>query len=74
VPATAEPTMPKSSKPKRDDKAVKIDRGVALKAKMIADTRKITVAEYLSDLLRPLVDRDFPPALKSLNKSHGSQP
>lgn len=49
-----EPTMPK-----RNDLAVKIDSSIVLKAKMIASKRSITMAEYLSELLRPHVDRDY---------------
>ena len=52
-------TMPKGNKPKRDDKAVKIERPLAVKAGLIADARRITVAEYLSDLLRSQVEKDW---------------
>lgn len=57
------------SKQKRDDKAVKIDRRLATKAKVIADTRGISAAEYLSELLRPLIERDWPRAMKKLDTS-----
>lgn len=47
---------PKSS---RDDMTVKIDRAVVARAHYIARVRGITVAEYLTEALRPIVDRDF---------------
>ena len=61
--------MPRTRKPARDDKAVKISRDLAVKAKVIAETRGVSVAEYLSDLLRPPVERDFPRAMKQLSES-----
>jgi hypothetical protein len=47
----------------RDERApygtAKVDKGVVRKAKFVADSRDISLAEYLSDLLRAPVDRDF---------------
>jgi hypothetical protein len=43
----------------RNDLAVKLDADVAKKAKHVAINRGITLAEYLSELVRPLVERDF---------------
>jgi hypothetical protein len=43
----------------RDDVVVKIDRGIVAKARYVADTRGIPLAEYLSEALRPVVGRDF---------------
>jgi hypothetical protein len=43
----------------RDDVVVKIDRGVAAQARYVADNRKITMAEYLTEALRAVVKRDF---------------
>jgi hypothetical protein len=43
----------------RNDVTVKLDATVARKAKMIAAARDITVAEYLSEILRPIVQRDL---------------
>lgn len=62
---TVAPPMPE--KPKRKDKAVKIARDLAAKAKIIADTRGISIAEYLSELLRPHVLKDWPKALRQLD-------
>jgi hypothetical protein len=44
---------------KRNDVQVKVDAIVATQAKMVAASRGITVAEYVSELLRPLVLRDL---------------
>jgi hypothetical protein len=44
---------------KRNDVQVKVDATVATHAKMVASSRGITVAEYVSELLRPLVLRDL---------------
>lgn len=48
------PTMPK-----RNDLAVKIDAPIIQKARVIASKREITLAEYLSELLRAHVDSDY---------------
>ena len=48
---TAPRGRPKRSE--RDDKTVKIDRGVVEKAQLVALRRKVTLAELLSELLRP---------------------
>jgi hypothetical protein len=47
---------PKSS---RDDISVKLDRTVAARARYVADLRGLTLAEYLTEAIRPIVDRDF---------------
>lgn len=43
----------------RNDVAVKLDAEIVRKAKHVAINRRITLAQYLSDLLQPLVERDF---------------
>jgi hypothetical protein len=43
----------------RNDVTVKLDAQVAKKAKMVAAAREITVAEYVSEILRPIVQRDL---------------
>lgn len=52
---------PKST---RDDIAVKIDRGLVARARYVADNRKVTLAEYLTEALRGVVQRDFDRAAK----------
>lgn len=58
---------------RRDDKAVKIARDLAVKAKLISESKGMTIAEYLSGLLRPHIDKDWPKALGALDR-HTSDP
>lgn len=45
--------------PKRDDVTVKLDKEVVRKARIVAAYRDITLAEYFSEKLAPLVDADL---------------
>jgi hypothetical protein len=54
----------RTEKPKRNDKAVKMDRLLVDKANWIATRRGISAAEYLSELVRAQVERDFAKAVK----------
>jgi hypothetical protein len=38
---------------------VKLDRPTATRAHFVAKARGITLAEYLSEITKPIVDRDF---------------
>lgn len=51
---------------KSNTRAVKIDADLARKAKIIAEMRDDTSAEYLSKLLRPLIERDWQKTLKEM--------
>lgn len=44
---------------KRTDVSVKMDAEVVAEAKMVAASRDVSLAEYLSELVRPLVRRDL---------------
>lgn len=57
---------PADNKGKRDDIAVKVDRTLADKAKLVASRRRITMAQYLSDLIRNPVERDFTKTVREL--------
>lgn len=61
--ATERPTMAKKAaragRPKRDDVAVKLERTLVDKARLVASRRETTLAGYLSDLLRGPVEKDF---------------
>jgi hypothetical protein len=48
----------------RDDITVKVDRKVAARARFVAESRGLTLAEYFSEILRPVVERDFERTLK----------
>lgn len=65
-------TMPRK-KSNRDDQATKIDRLLLEKARIIAQERGISVAEYLSELARPVIEKDFPKAFASVNKRLNAQ-
>jgi len=56
---------------KRDDVSVKIEAGIYRKAKMVAAYRDITMAEYLSDLLRRPVDRDYQKLREDMASGNG---
>jgi hypothetical protein len=43
----------------RDDATCKVDRLVLAKARFIAEKRGQSLAEYLTETLRPVVDGDF---------------
>ena len=43
----------------RDDISVKIDRSVAAKAMYLARLKGLTLAEYLTEKVRPDVEREF---------------
>lgn len=45
--------------PDRDDKAVKFDRTLADKAAFVCSRRRIPMAEYLSEMCRVRIERDF---------------
>lgn len=61
---------PKTSE--RKDVVVKIDETIVAEAKHVVLARGITLAEYLSDLLRASVHRDFLKELKRLTE--GEEP
>ncbi len=62
-------SMPKKEKHKRDDKSAKLDRAVLERAQIIARQFGLSLAEYLTNLVRPGVDKDWPKVLKKLNAS-----
>jgi hypothetical protein len=72
VDATAEQTMARGKgrprQEKRHDVSVKLDSVIVSKAKMIASARGLTLAEFLSDLLRAPVDREFTKEMKRLEE------
>lgn len=47
---------------------VKVDSGIVIKAKLVAGTRHITLAEYLTSILRSPVDLDFAKAVRSIDE------
>ena len=61
----------KGKKSERDDVAVKIDRIIVGKARMIATHKGISVAELLSDLLDGPIDKAYASMLRELDKKGG---
>ena len=43
----------------RDDVTVRLDRQVAAKLRYVAEARGISLAEILTEFLRPIADREF---------------
>ena len=62
---TVSPPMPRE---KRDDVTVKIDAKVQHKAKMIAAYRNKPLAEYLTELLKSPVERDYEKLRKEMGQ------
>ncbi len=58
----------------RDDKAVKIERRIVEEAGRIALHRGITMAEYLSDILREAVHGDYLAAIEAEYKAAMGEP
>jgi hypothetical protein len=61
---------PGAGRPKsdRDDVSVKLDRTVVARARFVAELRGVTLAEYLTEAVRPVVDRDFAKAARDEGK------
>jgi hypothetical protein len=55
---------PKSSV--RNDVSIKFDKILAGKARLISQARGIAMAEYLSEAVRPLIDRDYAKLMREL--------
>ena len=56
--ATTEPPKP-MAKPKRNDVPVKMDAEVVRVARIVAAYQGVTLAEYISERLRPLAKADL---------------
>lgn len=59
MPRTAEIPVAKRDEPKRNDVTVKVDAEVIAEAKMVAASKDKSLAEYLSEVLKPIVRRDL---------------
>jgi len=65
MPSSSSVMIPMADK-KRDDRTVKLEARLARKAAIVAESKGVTLAEYLSDVVRGPVERDYPSALKKL--------
>lgn len=57
----------RKKKPKRNDKAVKIDRVIAMKAGLVAESKGQPLAEYVTEILRGPVERDWARAVRTID-------
>jgi hypothetical protein len=55
---------PKTSE--REDVSIKFDKSLAAMARLVATARGISIAEYLSELARPLIEKDLATEMKRL--------
>lgn len=57
-----------TDKAKPEDKAVKIERLIAERAQTVSKAKGITIREYLSDMVREQVNRDYTVTLQKLQE------
>jgi hypothetical protein len=50
----------------RQDVSIKFDKTLAGKARLISRARGVTMVEYLSELTRPFIDRDYAQLMREL--------
>lgn len=62
------------AKAKRNDRPVKVDVGVVVMAEHVALSRGMSLAEYVSETLRPAVTRDYQAFLDSQAKAVAKPP
>ena len=55
---------PKSSD--RQDVSIKFDKVLAGRARLISQGRGVSMAEYLSEAVRPIIDRDYAKLMRKL--------
>ena len=53
------PSKERADEPKRNDVTVKVDADVVRVCKMVASSRGITLAEYISESMRPIAQNDL---------------
>jgi hypothetical protein len=56
---------------RRNDVGVKIDAEVASMCKIVAEYKKISASEYMSEVLRPVVEKDLEQHSKKFLKEKG---
>lgn len=58
-------------RPKRNDEVTKLDASVLRMARHVVIHRGMPLAEYLSSILKPIVERDFHKTVKELEHPKG---
>ena len=66
--AKKRPGRPPSGKPSNEGKPVRLDPGLAAMAKAIATSRGTTTGDYLADIIRPVIQRDYAALLRTFEK------
>jgi predicted DNA binding CopG/RHH family protein len=72
-PAEALDVGRKKSESRKYNTLVRLDDEMVEKAKKVAALKGITLAEYFSDILRPVVNRDLTKEAKKLAKEEGGE-
>jgi hypothetical protein len=67
-------TVAESAEIRRQDVAVKIDADVARLAKIVASFEGLSMARYLSSLLRPIVEAAYDAQIKAAKPRLGRKP
>jgi CHASE3 domain sensor protein len=52
---------------------IKVDRGIAAKAKIVASDRGVDLASYVSETLRATVERDWSRIVKRIDLAEGEK-
>jgi hypothetical protein len=66
IEATMAKTKGRPKTSERDDVSIKFDRSLAAMAQLVAGARKISRAEYLSEMTRSLIEKDLAKEMKRL--------
>lgn len=61
----------KRSESRRFNTLVRLDDELVVRAKKVAALRGVSLAEYFSGILRPIVDRDMSKEVKKLTREEG---
>jgi len=57
---------------RRDCMNIKVEAELVRKAKVVAAARRVTLSDYVNELLRPLIDRDLAGVASGLLASTGN--
>ncbi|MFL6141691.1 MAG: hypothetical protein ACJ72N_07450 [Labedaea sp.] len=71
APIEASPVAKKRSESRKFNTLVRMDDDLVKKAKKVASLKGISLAEYFSDILRPIVDRDMTKEIRKLSREEG---
>jgi Arc/MetJ family transcription regulator len=72
APAEVSSVAKKRSESRRFNTLVRLDDDLVENAKKVAALKGVSVAEYFTAVLRPVVDRDLTREIQKLSKSRGA--